>query len=401
MGDASEPMMLTTDCHFPPPPWLSKEMPAHLQDKVMRLEERSDGVYLVRPTPFTGNAQSMGSSDMGASARADRTALLNMGVKVNDPDDEHEVARLVQGDCAAESNPTFQLADLIDELEADGVAGGVLISSFGHPSGDLEVDVPWCQLANDWIAEQCRDETHRFAPGIQLPLTSVEESVKELERAAAMGMRPALLPDVWPGRHWLDPEWEPLWGALEGLAVPVTMHVSSSRAGLPWSQDTAFKPGIGATGGLLLVSAGMAESALWFASGGILERHPGLQVIFTECSAGWFAWAMEIMDYAYFGRFGNAFVTDQGFPSMRHCEFPPSYYLKRQTACTFMDDRAAINNRELTGVDALMWGNDWPHQEGVQPNSRQVVEKMFDGVPGDEVRAITHDNAARVFGLTV
>jgi len=393
--------MLTTDCHFPPPPWLSEELPEHLRSKVMRLEERADGVYLVRPT-LAAMASEEQLAEVGAmSTQPDRTALLNMGVKVNDPDDERELARIVQGDCAAESHPTFQIDDLIAELEADGVAGGVLISSFGNPSGDLEVDIAWCRLANDWLAEQCRDHMHRFAPGIQLPLTSVEESVKELERAAAMGMRPALLPDVHAERPWYDAAWEPLWEALEGLDVPITMHVSASaRAMLPWSAQTSFKPGIGATAGLLLVSSGMAESALWFASGGILERHPGLRVVFTECGAGWFAWAMDLMDYAYFGRFGNEFCTDQGFPPMRLCEFPPSYYLKRQTACTFMDDRVAVHNRELTTVDALMWGNDWPHQEGVQPNSREVVAKMFDGVPDADVRAITHDNAARTFRLT-
>jgi hypothetical protein len=31
----------------------------------------------------------------------------------------------------------------------------------------------------------------------------------------------------------------------------------------------------------------------------------------------------------------------------------------------------------------------------------EAVAKQFDGVPDTEVRAITHDNAARVFRLTV
>ena len=135
----------------------------------------------------------------------------------------------MQGDVAHDARPSFKLAAVSDELAADGVAGGVLITSFGAPSGNLEADVAWCRLVNDWVAQECAGELHRFAPGIQLPLSSVEESIDELERAAGLGLRPALLPDVYPGRHWLDPEWEPLWEALEGLDVPVTMHVGDGR----------------------------------------------------------------------------------------------------------------------------------------------------------------------------
>jgi len=391
--------MLTTDCHFPAPPTLADELPEHLRPFVPHLEERDDGVYLVRP--MAGARQMMEAQEGKAANLNPRTLELGFGVKVQDPDDEHELARLIQGDVAPESNPSFKISDLKDELAADGVAGGVLITSFGAPTGDLDIDVPWCQLANDWVADACQGELHRFAPGIQLPLSSVEESVKELERAAGLGLRPALLPDVFPARHWLDPAWEPLWEALEGLDVPITMHVSQERASSSWTTETAFRPGIGATAGFVLVSAGMAESVLWFAGGGILDRHPDLRVVFTECSAGWLGWAMEFFDLHYFGRFGNSFLEDMGMPSTKPCEFPPSYYIKRQTACTFMEDPVAVHNRNFTGVDSLMWGNDWPHQEGCQPNSVEVAAKQFAGVPDDEVRKIVHDNAAKAFRITV
>jgi predicted TIM-barrel fold metal-dependent hydrolase len=391
--------MLTTDCHFPAPPTLADELPEQLRDQVPHLEERSDGVYLVRP--MAGVRDLMDAQDGKVTNPNPRTQALGLGVKVQNPDDEEELARLMQGDVAPEARPSFKISRLKEELEADGVAGGVLITSFGAPTGNLAVDVPWCQLANDWIADVCKGELHRFAPGIQLPLSSVEESVKELERAAALGLRPSLLPDVFPGRHWLDPEWEPLWEALEGLDIPITMHVSQARASLPWSLDTAFMPGIGATAGFVLVSSGMAESVLWFAGGGILDRHPGLRVVFTECSAGWLGWAMQFFDLHYFGRFGNSFVEEMGMPSAKLCEFPPSYYIKRQTACTFMDDPVAVHNREFTGVESLMWGNDWPHAEGSHPHSVESLDKQFAGVPDADRQAIVHDNAARVFRITV
>jgi predicted TIM-barrel fold metal-dependent hydrolase len=66
-----------------------------------------------------------------------------------------------------------------------------------------------------------------------------------------------------------------------------------------------------------------------------------------------------------------------------------------------MEDPVAIRNRDLTGLDCLMWGNDYPHQEGVFPDSQKWIDKQFAGVPEAEIMQIVHDNAARTFGLTV
>ena len=64
----------------------------------------------------------------------------------------------------------------------------------------------------------------------------------------------------------------------------------------------------------------------------------------------------------------------------------PSYYLKRQTHATFMWDPLAIRNRDLTGLDCLMWGNDYPHHEGSFPFSAEWIDKQFDGVPAQRGR---------------
>ena len=79
----------------------------------------------------------------------------------------------------------------------------------------------------------------------------------------------------------------------------------------------------------------------------------------------------------------------------------PSELIRRQCAATFMYDPVAINNRHTTGLDTLMWGNDYPHPEGTWPESQARNADQFDGVPDDEVRAIVGGNAARVFGFAV
>jgi predicted TIM-barrel fold metal-dependent hydrolase len=66
-----------------------------------------------------------------------------------------------------------------------------------------------------------------------------------------------------------------------------------------------------------------------------------------------------------------------------------------------MWDPAAIRLRDITGLDCLMWGNDYPHNEGSFPFSAEWVEKQFAGVPEAEVDAMVRGNAARIFNITV
>ncbi|HEX3705837.1 MAG TPA: hypothetical protein VHV76_04330 [Mycobacteriales bacterium] len=41
--------LITTDCHIAPPPTLADELPERLRCKVIHLETRADGTYLIRP----------------------------------------------------------------------------------------------------------------------------------------------------------------------------------------------------------------------------------------------------------------------------------------------------------------------------------------------------------------
>jgi predicted TIM-barrel fold metal-dependent hydrolase len=77
----------------------------------------------------------------------------------------------------------------------------------------------------------------------------------------------------------------------------------------------------------------------------------------------------------------------------------PSELIRRQAHATFMNDPVAINNRHITGLETLMWGNDYPHPEGTWPLSQEVIAEQFKDVPDDEMRAIVGGNAAKVFGF--
>ena len=46
-----------------------------------------------------------------------------------------------------------------------------------------------------------------------------------------------------------------------------------------------------------------------------------------------------------------------------------------------------------------MWGNDYPHVDGIWPHSDESIRSHFDGVPDDESHAILAGNAVRLYGL--
>ena len=66
---------------------------------------------------------------------------------------------------------------------------------------EVEASIAWSEVNNDWAAETFKDHLGAFAPSISLPLLDIAASVKELERAAGLGLRPLLMPDVIPSKH--------------------------------------------------------------------------------------------------------------------------------------------------------------------------------------------------------
>ena len=95
----------------------------------------------------------------------------------------------------------------------------------------------------------------------------------------------------------------------------------------------------------------------------------------------------------------DAIYEDHAAYARPKLSLKPSELIRRQAHATFMYDPVAINNRAITGVETLLWGNDYPHPEGTWPNSQEVCAGQFEGVPDDELAAIVGGTAARVFNF--
>ena len=55
--------------------------------------------------------------------------------------------------------------------------------------------------------------------------------------------------------------------------------------------------------------------------------------------------------------------------------------------------------RDRIGLDKIMWGCDYPHDEGTTPYSREGLRIAYAGLTREEVTAMAGGNAARVYGF--
>jgi predicted TIM-barrel fold metal-dependent hydrolase len=63
-------------------------------------------------------------------------------------------------------------------------------------------------------------------------------------------------------------------------------------------------------------------------------------------------------------------------------------------------EKAAIELRELVGVDHIMWKSDYSHIGSTYPRSWSYVEDSLIGVPRHERRKMCYGNALRLYGVT-
>jgi predicted TIM-barrel fold metal-dependent hydrolase len=56
---------------------------------------------------------------------------------------------------------------------------------------------------------------------------------------------------------------------------------------------------------------------------------------------------------------------------------------------------------DLLGEDNVMWGSDFPHPDGVWPDSREFIERETAGLSDEVRRKLVNGNAARLYGFDV
>ncbi|MGW7005669.1 amidohydrolase family protein [Streptomyces sp. NPDC054933] len=305
------------------------------------------------------------------------------------------------------------------ELEADGIVAEVVfpntIPPF-FPSGSLVAPAPtreelalrWAGLRahNRWLADFCAQAPGRRAGVAQILLNDVDEAVREVRWAKEAGLTGGvLLPGVPPGAGLPELHsrvYDPLWAVCDELAVPVNHHGGSASP--PLGDEPA------ARAVFMVETTWFSHRALWhLAFGGAFQRHPGLRLVLTEQGSAWIPGVLDMLEY-YHGRlvaagapgtatelsaeakFGAGLAGSMGKGPKAawrdHC-FVGASFMRRHEALL----------RDRIGLDKVMWGSDYPHDEGTYPYSREALRTAYAGLPREEVASMVGGNAARVYGF--
>ncbi|HXY28679.1 MAG TPA: amidohydrolase family protein, partial [Acidimicrobiales bacterium] len=204
-----------------------------------------------------------------------------------------------------------------------------------------------------------------------LPLQDPEAAARELRRAVTeLGFVAGFVrPNPCQCRSLNDRAYDPVWDVAEELAVPIGVHEGSSVIVPTLGSDRPFNPLI-----LHAVSHSFEEmlACAQLIAFGVLERHPGLRVVFLESSGGWAPFWLERLD--------EQAESFGGFcPDLR---LRPSEYFARQCAISFeVDERTLPALVPFVGADRVVWGSDYPHHDATFPGAVDALRRTLAPCP--------------------
>jgi predicted TIM-barrel fold metal-dependent hydrolase len=260
---------------------------------------------------------------------------------------------------------------------------GRVFSAARDPELGLAVTRAW----NDWLYEAWwQPYPDRIIPlGITF-LADPELGAAEIRRNAERGFRSVTLPER---PHLINlPSlfsgyWDPIVAACEETDTVISLHVGSS--GMPEMAPGSPKLGLGAT---LFGQMSLAACAEWVWSG-LAARFEHVKIAMSEGGIGWVAMLMDrldnIVDRSGYGRdFAASGIL-------------PAEVLARNFWFCTIDDPSTIETRHRIGIDHVMVEVDYPHGDSTWPDTQEVIRSCWGHLPVDDLRKMTHLNAAELF----
>ena len=282
----------------------------------------------------------------------------------------------------------------VKDMDLDGVSAGVVyptqaLNTFMVlPDSDLLSAI--CRGYNDWVADFCKPHPDRLKAIGMLNVDDIGDAVGELQRAAKIGLAGVLMTIQPMEKRYDHPDYEPLWAAAQDLDMVLSLHSGSVR----WKKGMTATVATHGDPVLSVQKDYYPRTCLTsMILSGVFERFPKLKVGIVEFELAWAPFFIRSMDNVYTERVSG----------LRGYRFKgsalPSDFVKSNVFFSFQEDDLGIQMRSAIGVDNLLWGSDYPHAESTFPKSREIVDRIMQGVPKEEVTKIVCGNAARVYNF--
>jgi predicted TIM-barrel fold metal-dependent hydrolase len=291
---------------------------------------------------------------------------------------------------AGQRDPIARLAD----MDADGIDADIVV----HPGYPILLpsnrETRWGMMAafNDWLAEFCSAAPERLFGIGEVPLWDIPRAVEEARRIAALGLKGVLMPAV-PGyvgawsspadAPYTDARYKPLWAVLEELGLTMVVHADAAAA-TPGLQDYD-QPAIN----LIINKTLPSEMIASLIVGHVFRDYQGLKLVCVETGVGWMAHLVAWMD-----------VLVREHPTLYiGLHELPSETFRKHVGGSFLWDTIGIANRDVIGIDSIMWCSDYPHSYGPFPNSQEKITEALGHITDAERHRVLSGNAQRFFNI--
>ena len=260
----------------------------------------------------------------------------------------------------------------------------LVLSAPGLQVFDPVTAIELARDVNDRAAAACRDHPDRFAALAAIPPQAAESAAIELERAVTkLGLKGAIINSHTDGKYLDEPEYIPIFEALQELKVPLYLHPRDPVPGIAQYMTNAVVDGAAWAYGVEV-----GTHALRLIGSGLFDRFPDVQVVIGHMGEGLPFWLPRI---------DNRYQAALRFADTK-LEMLPSEYVRRNFHVT----TSGMNYLEqlkmtidVLGIEKVLFAADYPFEN--QGDALQAFEAM--PLSSVERIAMFDANATRVFGL--
>lgn len=219
----------------------------------------------------------------------------------------------------------------------------VMFSYNARPNDALELGM----FLNDHIADLVTRFPKKYIGLCTVPMQDTELAIKELERAKSIGLVGVQIGSNINGLNLNDPQFFSFFHACERLGMAILIH--------PW--DMMGKPQMEKywLPWLVGMPAEVSRAACSLIFGGVLERLPGLRVLFSHASGAFLA---------TLGRIEHGFNCRPDLVAIDNNVNPREYCGKFWVDSITHDEKLLKYVLDVQGSDRICMGTDYPFPLG-------------------------------------
>lgn len=252
---------------------------------------------------------------------------------------------------------------------------------------DPELALATVRAWNDWNIEAWSGAYPDRMIACQLPyLLDPEVGAQEIYRNAERGFKAVTFSEAphllgLPSLH--TGHWDPVMRACAETSTVVNLHIGSSGTSPSTSDDAP--PDVT---GVLFFGYAMFAAVDWLYSR-IPVRYPELKISLSEGGIGWVP--------ALVDRLNHMLSYHEMYGTWTGIDLTPAEVLLRNFYFCAVEDPSTFALRDVIGVDHIFLEQDYPHCDSTWPHTQQVIAKEIGGLPEDDVRRMTWQNASEVY----